>query len=191
MSPENRDITTLLQNWQKGDRAAESRLFELVLPELRRIAKRCMTHERADHTLEPTELVGEIYEKLVRATDRNIQNRNHFFAIAARCMRWYLIDYARRRRDASDVSFEEMEPILPVSTDVETAILISGLLDELASSRPDWCTVVEMRFFLGFTDEQTAQALNISARTTKRYWHDARRWLFERLGPDEIPVSIL
>lgn len=189
MDTDNRDVTTLLQNWQSGDRAAEARLFELVLPELQRIARRCMSRERTDHTLEPTELVGEVYEKLVRATDRNIQNRSHFFAIAARSMRWHLIDHARRRRPGTEVPLDELEAILPVSSDIETAVLVSELLDELARSKPDWCTVVELRYFLGFTDEQAAEALNVSSRTTKRYWHDARRWLFERLGDEPLAIS--
>src|SRR6185369_4787857 len=186
MEADTRDVTTLLQTWRAGDRAAEARLFELVLPELQRIARRCMARERSDHTLQPTELVGEVYEKLVRATDRSIQNRSHFFAIAARSMRWHLIDYARRRKEGANVPLSDFDAMLSVSSDVETAVMVSEALDELAESKPEWCTVVELRYFLGFTDDQTAEALNVSSRTTKRYWHDARRWLFQRLGQEPL-----
>lgn len=182
MEPDQRDITTLLHHWQEGDRLAEARLFELVLPELHRIARGYMSHERKGHTLDATELVGEIYDRLVRAKDRCIKNRGHFFAIAARSMRWCLVDYARRRPFGSEVSLDFIDAMLPANSDIETAVLVSNVLDELADVKPEWCTAVELRYYLGLTDEQAAEVLNVSSRTVKRHWHDARRWLFERLS---------
>src|SRR6266436_8459775 len=100
------DITQLLQKWREGDRQAEGELFELVLPNLRRLAQYLMKGERKGHSLQPTELVDQVYFRLVAAKDRDWQNRGHFFAIAARAMRRYLIDYARARPDADFVPIE-------------------------------------------------------------------------------------
>src|SRR2546422_6721852 len=91
------DITDLLQRWRDGDRDAENDLFALVLPNLRRLAHYFMKGERKGHTLQATELVNQVYFKLVAAKDRDWRSRKHFFAIAARAMRRYLIDYARGR----------------------------------------------------------------------------------------------
>src|SRR5215471_8781935 len=88
-------ITDLLWRWRDGNRDAENALFALVMPNLRRLAHYFMKGERKGHTLQPTELVNQIYLKLIEAKDRDWQSRTHFFAIAARAMRRYLIDYAR------------------------------------------------------------------------------------------------
>src|SRR5262249_11089276 len=94
------DITLLLQQWRAGDRAAENDLFALVLPNLRRLAHYLMKGERKGHSLQATELIDQVYVRLVAAKDRDWQNRQHFFAIAARAMRRYLIDHARGRPNA-------------------------------------------------------------------------------------------
>src|SRR2546423_570042 len=100
------DVTQLLHKWREGSRKAENELFSLVLPDLRRIAHYLMKREREGHSLQPTELVDQIYFRLVRARDRDWQNRRHFFAIAARAMRRHLIDHARGRPDAEWVRLE-------------------------------------------------------------------------------------
>jgi RNA polymerase sigma factor (TIGR02999 family) len=184
MSPELPGITGLLHRWRDGDRLAEGELFEIVLPELRRIARRCMARERPDHTLQPTELIGEVYGRLIKAKNRGWQDRAHFFSIVARTMRRYLIDYARSRRPGDEVALDEVERMLPVTSNIETATLIDGQLEVLSTEKPEWCSVVELKYFLGLTDEETAAALNIPVRTAQRNWHDARRWLFERLNAD-------
>src|SRR6187551_1583182 len=94
------DVTQLLQQWREGSREAEAELFELVLPNLRRLAHYLMKGERKGHSLQPTELVDQIYFRLVAARDRDWRNRQHFFAIAGRAMRRHLIDHARGRPDA-------------------------------------------------------------------------------------------
>src|SRR5262249_20401734 len=99
MSIETGQVTHLLRRWRAGDRASQEQLFELILPDLRRMAKSYMSRERRDHTFDPTDLIDEIYIRLVAAKDRDWQNRGHFFAIAARAMRRCLIDYARSRPD--------------------------------------------------------------------------------------------
>ena len=177
------DITALLHEWRGGNRAAENQLFERVAPDLRRIAHYLMKRERRDHTLQATELVDQIYFRLVAAKDRDWQNRQHFFAIAARAMRRYLIDYARGRPAAEFVALEGIENLLPAgSAKIDLALTIDGLLDNLAEINPDWCSLVEVKFFLGLTDDEAAEVLGLKLRTMQRMWRDVRQWLFEQSG---------
>jgi RNA polymerase sigma factor (TIGR02999 family) len=178
------DITQLLQQWRAGSREAENELFTLVLPNLRRLAHYLMQRERRDHSMQATELVDQIYFRLVAARERDWQNRKHFFAVAARAMRRYLIDHARGRPSSEFVALEGLENILPADTSkVELAITVDRLLDELAETKPDWSMLVEMKFFLGLTDEEAAEAMGIKLRTMQRTWSDARRWLYTRMEP--------
>jgi RNA polymerase sigma factor (TIGR02999 family) len=183
--PETRgDITQLLHRWRNGNRDAENALFELVLPELRRLAHYLMKGERRGHTMQATELVDQVYLRLVAAKDRDWQNRKHFFAIAARAMRRYLIDRARTRPQAEFVAWEGVEGILPAGgAKFDLAVTVGGLLDQLAETNPDWCRLVELKFFLGLNDEEAAEMMGLKLRTTQRMWSDARQWLFEGMGP--------
>jgi RNA polymerase sigma factor (TIGR02999 family) len=178
------DITHLLHQWRAGSREAESQLFALVLPNLRRLAHYLMQRERKDHSLQATELVDQIYFRLVAAKERDWQNRKHFFAIAARAMRRYLIDHARGRPAAEFVALEGFENILPAdSGKIDLAITVDRLLDELSETKPEWSMLVEMKFFLGLTDEEAAEAMGVKLRTMQRTWSDARRWLYTRVEP--------
>jgi len=179
------DITQLLRRWREGSRDAENELFGLVLPQLRRLAHYLMKGERQGHSLQPTELVDQIYLRLVTAKDRDWRNRGHFFAIAARAMRRYLIDHARGRPDAEFVGLEGVKDFLPAeSADVNLAITVDGLLDQLAETNPEWCRLVEVKYFLGLTDEEAADALGMKLRSMQRMWRDARLWLFDRKETD-------
>lgn len=181
------DITQLLHQWRAGSREAENELFTLVLPNLRRLANYLMQRERKDHSLQATELVDQIYFRLVRAKDRDWQNRKHFFAIAARAMRRHLIDHARGRPSEEFVALEGLENILPVdSVKIDVAIAVDRLLDELAETKPEWSMLVEMKFFLGLTDEEAAEAMGVKLRTMQRTWSDARRWLYTRMEPGHV-----
>ena len=141
-----------------------------------------MQRERPGHSLQATELVNTIYFRLVNAKNRDWQNRKHFFAIAARAMRRYLIDHARGQPNAEFVDFDGLEKFLPADTGkLHLAITIDKLLDELAQSEPEWGLLVEMKFFLGLTDDEAAEAMNVKLRTMQRMWRDARQWLFERM----------
>ena len=179
------DITSLLHQWRAGSRTAENELFALVLPNLRRLAHHLMKGERKGHSLQATELVDQIYLRLVAAKDRDWQNRQHFFAIAARAMRRYLIDHARGRPNAEFVALEGIENLLPASSvKLELAVTIDRLLEQLAETKPEWCTLVEVKYFLGLTDEEAAEMLGLKIRTMQRMWRDARQWLFEHMEPD-------
>jgi RNA polymerase sigma factor (TIGR02999 family) len=175
------DITQLLNQWRDGSREAENELFSLVVPDLRRLARFLMKRERKGHTLQATELVDQIYLRLVAAKNRDWQSRRHFFAIAARAMRRYLIDYARARPDAAFVAIEGMEDFLPAGgPKLDMALTVDRLLNELAETKPDWCMIVELKYFLGLTDEEAAEAMGIKLRSLQRMYRDVRQWLFER-----------
>jgi RNA polymerase sigma-70 factor (ECF subfamily) len=176
------DITVLLNRWSEGSREAENELFALVLPNLRGLARHFMRKERPDHSLQATELVNTIYFRMVAAKKRDWQNRKHFFAIAARAMRRYLIDHARGRPPAGLLPLDEFERFLPAHPGkLDLAITVDRLLDELAKSQPDWCMLVEMKYFLGLTDDEAAEAMNLKVRTMQRMWCDSRQWLFARM----------
>jgi RNA polymerase sigma factor (TIGR02999 family) len=178
------DITQLLQRWREGSRDAENQLFALVLPNLRRLAHYLMMRERKGHSMQATELVDQVYFRLVAAKDRDWRNRQHFFSIAARAMRRYLIDYARARPDGEMVALEGIKEMLPAdSAKLDLALTVDHLLDQLAETKPEWCMLVEVKFFLGLTDEEAAETLGIKLRSMQRMWRDARQWLFERTEP--------
>src|SRR5579864_5665144 len=166
MSQKAGDITHLLHQWRQGDPEAENELFDLVVPNLRRLAHHLMRKERPGHTLQATELVDQIYLRLVVAKNRDWQNRHDFFAIAARAMRRYLIDHARGRPNAEFVAIEGMGDFLRAdSAKVDVAITVDRLLNQLADTKPEWCSLVEVKYFLGLSDEEAAEALGMKLRT--------------------------
>ena len=180
------DITIYLKRWVAGSKEAEDTLYEMVFPKLRELARMVMSRERPGHTLQATELVAETYFRMTAAKNLDWQNRQHFFAIAARAMRRYLIDYHRRRGAANFIPIQEIEELLTRSgQDPELALDVARWLEELEKAEPDWCKVVEMKFFLGFTDQEVAEAMGISVRTMQRMWADARQWLFKRIRKDK------
>jgi len=184
------EVTQLLHVWGAGDRSVENRLFALVLPDLHKLARRLMRGERRDHSLQATELLNEAYCRLLTARERDWQNRSHFLALAARAMRRLLIEHARSRPKAAKVPIGDLEELLRGrDAQVELALSIDGLLDEMAPAHSLWCSIVEFKFFLGFTDEETAEALGLRLRTMQRQYGDARCWLFERLKCQTKPNS--
>lgn len=182
MEPPNGEVTRLLQAWSSGDRSVEESLFALVLPDLHRLARHLMSRERSDHSLQPTALMNEVYFRLVGAKERDWENRKHFFAVAARAMRRLLIDHARARPRGAKIPMEGLEEMLRGrDAQLELSVEMSELLDEMEKTSPDWSPVIDLKFFAGFTDQETAEALGIPLRTMQRQFGDARRWLYERL----------
>jgi len=126
--------------------------------------------------------VDQIYFRMVGAKDRDWQSRQHFFAIAARAMRRYLIDHARGRPDAQIIALEGIQNLLPADTaKLDLALGVDRLLTQMAEVKPEWCTLVEVKYFLGLNDEEAAATLGMKMRTMQRMWHEARQWLFEHL----------
>jgi RNA polymerase sigma factor (TIGR02999 family) len=188
MSEESSDVTALLVRLSNGEEAALDRLLPAVYDELRRIAHNQLRGERADHTLRTTELVHEAYEKLVEHNAVDWQDRQHFFAVAARAMRQVLVDHARKKTaakrggDAPEMPLDDVT--LLQETKTEDLIALDDALDRLAAQDERAAKVVECRFFGGYTIAETADVLDVSRSTVKRDWRGARAWLNRELGPD-------
>ncbi len=182
--PTGPDITGLLVAWRAGDRTAVERLFPLVYDELRRIAHRQLGRERPDHTLGTTALVHEAYLKLVDQSRAQLNDRAHFFAVAARAMRRILVDYARRhtalkRGRRATVSLDDA--MLVADGRADTLLALDEALARLAEVDERLSRAVECRFFGGLTEEETAEALEVTARTVRRDWVKAKAWLAQAL----------
>jgi RNA polymerase sigma factor (TIGR02999 family) len=180
------EVTHLLLAWGNGDQAALNRLVPLVDAELHRIARRYIRKERSGHTLEPTALVNEAYLRLIEWKSVDWQNRAHFFAVAAKMMRHILVKHAiRRRRRIGDtcVITLPISPFLAAGRSMDI-LALDQALHKLAEFDERKCRLVEMRFFGGLTEEETAEAMASSLRTVQREWSIARAWLFRELsGP--------
>ena len=186
------DVTQLLLRWSAGDADALERLLPLVYGELRRIASNQLRHERPDHTLAPTALVHELYIRLVDQRQASVQNRAHFFGLAAQLMRRILVDHARAQQAdkrggrITRISLDEMleedgDPPAANGSAASDVLAIDEALGRLAALDPDQARVVELRFFGGLTVDETARVLERSPRTVKREWRLARAWLYRAL----------
>jgi RNA polymerase sigma factor (TIGR02999 family) len=183
-------VTELLSRWRQGSPDAENELFHLVNTDLRRLAQYMLRGERKGHSLQATELVDQIYIRLIAARDRDWQSRQHFFALAARSMRRYLIDLARARPKAEFVGIEKAEARLPAaSSNLGLAITVDKLLYQLANEHPELCKLVELKYFLGLTDHEAAEIMGMKLRTVQRMWCDARKWLFEHMESAHAAVN--
>ena len=175
-------ITILLQRWRAGDKEAESKIFELLLPELRKIAARCFRRESPGNSLQPTLLVNEAFLRLAAAKKIDWQDRGHFLAMSARMMRRYLLERGHMRQSVQFLPLEGLpERVIGQRTGIELAVAVDTLLAELAKESEQRRAVVELKFFLGKSDAEAAEALNLTLHTLQREWHRARNWLFERL----------
>ncbi len=175
------DITALLVDWSKGDKAALDKLFPLVERELHRLAHSYMRKESSDHTLQTTALVNEAYLRLVDQRNTRWQNRAHFFGIAAQIMRRILMNYARDRQrmkrggGAIQVSLSETDVVSV--TKVSELLALDEALDRLAAIDERKAKVVEFRYFGGLSVEETAEVLDVSSITVTRDWNMAKAWL--------------
>ncbi len=179
-------ITELLGAWSDGDGEAYASLMPLVYAELHRRAARFLRQERSDHTLQPTALVHEAYLRMLGQREMRLQDRAHFFALAARMMRRVLLDHARKRGTEKrggrvvEISLEEApEPSAEPGVDV---LVLDDALTRLAAFDPQGASVVELRFFGGLSIEETAAVLGSSAATVTRRWRAARAWLYAELA---------
>lgn len=177
------DITGLLLALRGGDRTAFDRLFPAVYDELRGIAHRQLGRERTDHTLGTTGLVHEAYLKLVDQTRAQWEDRAHFYAVAASAMRRILVGYARRhravKRRGTRVTLEDATVV--ADERAEVLLALDEALERLADVDARLGRVVECRFFGGLTEDETAEALGVTARTVRRDWVKAKAWLSHAL----------
>ena len=177
--------TELLLAWSRGEVAARDALVPLVQDELRRLARHYMAGERAHHTLQPTALVNEAYLRLVQIHRVQWKDRAHFFAVAARVMRRILVDSARaRRRDKRGRAIAPVPldaAVLPAATVPADVEELDRALEAFGADYPRQCEVVELRYFVGFSLDETADTLGISRDTVKRDWRFARLWLLREM----------
>ena len=179
------DATLLLTAIEQGDPTAAEKLLELLYEELRRLASSKMARETPGQTLQPTALLHEAWLRLVASNNPKFENRAHFFSAAAEAMRRILIDRARRklrirhggRLERVDVDDHE----IAAPADDEQLVAVHEALDHLAKSHPIQAEVVKLRYFAGMTNEETAQALEVSVATVKNYWTFARTWIFNEI----------
>lgn len=174
------EITQLLSEWSSGKQEALDVLVDRLYPELKRIASRYISKERAGHTLQSTALVNEAYLRLV---DQKAQwaNRAHFLAVCARIIRGILVDYARARKSekrgggAYCLALDEAIDI-PGRRDLDLMELDQAL-KLLAELDPRQSQIVELRYFGGLSIEETAEFLKLSTATVKRDWSVAKAWI--------------
>jgi RNA polymerase sigma factor (TIGR02999 family) len=184
--PASGEITQLLLAWGGGDETALERLMPLVHVELKRLAKRYMNRQRSGHTLQTTALVNEAYLRLIDSSRVQWQNRAHFFAISAQLMRRILVDAARAKQNlkrgggAQLVALDEAPDVF--SEQAAELVALDDALKALASFSPRLCQVVELRYFGGLSEEETAEVLKTSTRTIRRDWKLARTWLYRELS---------
>lgn len=187
MEPPQRpvDVTQLLRGACVGDEQALGKLLPVVYDELRRIARRQLSRERPDHTLEGTALVHEAYLKLLGSPSPDWQDRAHFFGIAARCMRQVLVDHARAQGAAKRGGEWERTSLtnkgLGVEIPLTDFIALDDALEKLGERDPRLLKVVEYRFFGGLEEREVAELLGVTTRTVQRDWAGARAWLYKEL----------
>jgi len=186
------EITRLLEDWGRGDEAAFAELLPLVHAELRRIARRQMSGERAGHTLQATALVNEAYLRLAGQDNFEWQGRAHFYAVCAQVMRHVLIDHARRhtrdKRGGGAVPVSLDEAALVAAGRADDFVALDEALRALDEVDPQKGKIVALRYFAGLTVEETAEVLGVSPTTVRREWRRARAWLYRSIiegGGDE------
>jgi len=179
------DVTALLRRWRAGDEQAQAEIYSVLYDELRQQARACMRREAAGHTLQTTALVHEVFLRLAQAQCPDWEHRVHFLAVAARAMRRVLVDLARARRTSkrgSDAVHVPLDASVPAPQNPAVDLLaLEEALVALAQLDARKAEVVELRFFGGLTNEETAAVLLISTDTVLRDWKLARAWLFRRL----------
>ncbi|HEY4960942.1 MAG TPA: sigma-70 family RNA polymerase sigma factor [Terriglobales bacterium] len=185
---ESHRVTELLVAWSKGDERALDALTPLVYDELRRLARSYMRQERAGHTLQSTALVHEAFLRLV---DQRVKwnSRAHFFGIAAQMMRRILVDHAKAqstaKRGAGAVRIELDEGLATAPNRDVDLLALDEALERLTKVDPQRSRIVELRFFAGLSNEESAEVLGVSPATIRRQWAGARAWLFHELNTSE------
>ena len=182
-----KEVTQILSDLAHGDANVAGELLPLVYDELRRLAAARLAAEPAGNTLQPTALVHEAYLRLVGTPDGDRwHHRGHFFAAAAEAMRRILVEAARRkkaakyggglrRHDANDLDIAAP----PVDDDL---VALDEALTRFAQVEPQKAELVKLRYFVGLTIEETAEALGVSSATAKRHWAYSKAWLFQAMG---------
>ena len=184
------DKTTLiLDSLTAGDEGAAERLLPLVYDELHRLAARYMRNERADHTMQPTALINEAFLRLVDVDSQGLQNRAHFVRIAARAMRFVLVDHARskksQKRGGNNNKVTMSDDLVSVVEDATQVLAVEESLSRLGEFDAKLSELVELRFFGGLSNPEIASTLETSLRSVERNWRIARLWLAKDMLQEE------
>lgn len=185
------DVTKMLKAIQDGRQQDAEELLPTIYNELRRIAASKMAGEAPGHTLQPTALVNEAWIRMFGGAELHIEGRSHFFAVAAEAMRRILVESARRRRSlkrGSGVQPLDMDDVqLFQSLPTDEMLVIDEALDLLAKEDPKAADLVKLKYFVGMTMENAAQALGISLRSAERSWKYSRAWLRRKVKAGRNP----
>lgn len=180
------DITLLLERWQSGDPSALDELMPLIYSELRKLAQANVRRKAQAGIFQPTELVNEAWVKLSAKQRVPFHCRGEFFALASRIMRDMLVDRCRRQQAAKrggnriEIPLDDARPAQPPT--VFEFLVLDDALTRLASIKPRYSQIIEMRFLGGLTMQEVADALRVSKTTAEREWNFARLWLARELG---------
>jgi RNA polymerase sigma factor (TIGR02999 family) len=187
------EVTLLLRQWQGGDKRALDQLMPLIYPRLRAMAGGLERNERAASTLQATGLVHEAYLRLLQQKSLGWEDREHFFSFAAHVMRLILTDHARSRlaqkRGGAAVRVPLHDSMQWVSIEGEEMVDLNRALEELEKLDARKVRIVELRYILGCTAEETADLLQLSKATVDRDLQVARAWLFRQLKGNSENLS--
>jgi RNA polymerase sigma-70 factor (ECF subfamily) len=185
---DSRSAESLLVETFRDRQESPEELFSLVYQELRQVARAYMRRERPDHTLQATALVNEVYLKLFYGEPFECQNRRHLFCTVARAMRRVLVDHSRRHRAERHgglqrkVTLDDQGPA--IVHDLPELLALDEALERLAKLNARQAQVIELHFFGGLTESETAQILDVSLKTVKNDWRFAKAWLKTEMGSD-------
>lgn len=190
MQPAKGEITLLLAKWKDGEPSAFAELMPLVYPHLRQVAAAYVRRERNPDMMQATALVHELYLRLLNQKKADWEDRRHFYTFSAKVMRMILIDHARQGQ--AQIRGGDLERV-PLSDDLPWVNIgsaelldLNRALDELASLDSYKVQLVELRYFLGCTAEETAEVMNVSKATVDRELKFIKSWLYRRIHPEGV-----
>lgn len=176
-------ITHLLQRAADGDSEAANLAWDAVYRELENIAKGYLRHEYQHQTLQASDLVHEVYLRLFGDNKVHVNDRKHFYRLAARQMRYYLVDRTRKKRarkcEGENISLDDC---VVIGQELDERLLaLDALLVELNELDHEAASVVEMRYFGGYSEVRTAELLSISSAHVRDHFEFAKAWLRKRM----------
>lgn len=193
MNPDKGEITLLLGKWRNGEASAFNELMPLVYPHLREVAAAYIRRERNPDTLQATALVHELYLRLLHQKKAEWEDRKHFYTFAAKVMRMILIDHAHERQTQSRGGDLDRVPLNEDLSWVEIGspelLDLNNALDVLNTLDPTKVQMVELRYFLGCTADETADLMGVSKATVDRTLRFTKTWLYQRMNPAVTPES--
>jgi RNA polymerase sigma factor (TIGR02999 family) len=188
LEPAKGEITVLLAKWKDGEPSAFDQLMPLVYPHLREVAAAYVRRERNPDVLQATSLVNELYLRLLNQKQAAWDDRRHFYTFSAKVMRMILIDHARGNQAQMRGGGLQRVPLSDdlawVNVGSPELLDLNRALEELAKIDPDKVQLVELRFFLGCTAEETAALMKISKATVDRELKFIKSWLFRHMHPE-------